>query len=117
MTCPGAYARIRRPDSRKPGLSQQQSSILRIIRKEAFLLIGFLFLGLVVLPIAIYAVGDAIFGEYGGHGYRQFFGDLSGRIRDGDRAAWFLVLSPYVAWQTMRLIGLGWRLTRRPGRS
>lgn len=83
------------------------------LRKELALLAGFLLLGIVVLPAAVYFVGQAIFGEYGGQSYGQFFGDLAGRIRSGEGAAWFLVLSPYLGWQTLRLIALGWRLTAK----
>ena len=57
-----------------------------------------------MLPIAVYVVGQAIFGEYGGLSYGQFFSDLSGRIRSGEGAAWFLVLSPYLGWQTLRFV-------------
>ena len=95
-------------------MSKQSSTAIRIIRKEAFLLAGFVFLGLVVLPIAVYVVGQNIFGEYGGRAFAQFYLDLSRRIRSGDGAAIFLVLSPYFGWQILRLVGLGWRLTRRP---
>ncbi len=63
------------------------------------------------MPIAIYVVGDAVFGEYGGHGYGGFFKTLSGKLRSGDTVAWFLVLSPYIVWQVVRLMGLAWRLT------
>lgn len=77
-------------------------------------MLGFLFLGLVLLPVAIYLVGQAIFGEYGGAGFGDFYSGLSSRIRGGDAAAWFLVLSPYLGWQTLRLIALGWRLAGRP---
>ena len=82
-----------------------------IIRKEVALLAGFLFLGIAVLPVAIYVVGQAMFGEYGGAGYAAFFGDLGSRVRSGEGAAWFLVLSPYLGWQTLRLIAFGWRRT------
>ena len=92
-------------------MSTTKKPLSRILKKEFALLVGFLFLGLVVMPIAIFAVGQYIFGEYGGQGYGQFFNDLSGRIRSGDRVAWFLVLSPYLGWQTLRLIALGWRMT------
>ena len=88
-----------------------------ILRKEFLLLAGFLLLGVVILPIAIYFVGQAIFGEYGGQGYGEFFGDLIGRIAAGQGAAWFLVLSPYLGWQTLRLIGFVWRATGRPAQS
>ena len=92
-----------------------KKTIRKTVTKETALLLGFLFLGLVILPIAVYVVGKAIFGEYGGGGYGHFYSELSGRVRAGDAAAWFLVLSPYLGWQTLRLIGLAWRLAgRRP---
>ena len=114
MTCQGRWARIRAPGARKHSLSDTRNSVIRILRKELFLLAIFLLLGLVGLPIAIYSVGQAVFGDYGGQGFWEFFLDLSSRVRSGDSAALFLVLSPYIGWQTLRLIGLGWRLTRRP---
>jgi hypothetical protein len=83
------------------------------LRKEVALLSGLLFLGLVLMPIAIYAVGDAIFGDYGGRGYGDFFGTLSAKLRNGDGVAWFLVSSPYLAWQCLRLMAFGWRSARK----
>jgi len=97
-------------------LADSAPNIRSVLRKEAALLVGFVFIGLVVLPIAIYAVGLNIFGTYGGAGYGGFYSDLSGRIRSGDLVAWFLVLSPYLGWQTLRLIGFAWRATSRPER-
>lgn len=104
----------KRLGERKKQLNGKRESTIKVIRKEAGLFIGLLFVGLVLLPIAVYSVGQNIFGDYGGHGYGQFFATLSGRIRDGDAVAWFLVLSPYLGWQTLRLMALGWRLTARP---
>ena len=94
-------------------VAENRSALVKAVRKETGLLVAFLFLGLIVIPVAIYVVGQSIFGEYGGQGYGQFFGELSGRIRSGDRVAWFLVLSPYLGWQTLRLMLFGWRLTSR----
>jgi len=74
---------------------------------------GLLFLGMVLMPIAIYAIGETLFGDYGGHGYGDFFGTLSGKLRQGDKVAWFLVFSPYLIWQLIRLMALGWRRTRK----
>lgn len=85
----------------------------QIALKEVALFLGLLFFGFVLMPIGIYLVGEEIFGDYGGYGYADFFGILSGKIRSGESVAWFLVLSPYLAWQTARLTVLGWRLASR----
>jgi len=94
-------------------LSDKASSLKKAIRKEVGLLVGLLFLGLVIMPVAIYWLGQSVFGDYGGHGYGDFFGTLSGKIRSGDGVAWFLVLSPYLVWQGLRLTALAWRLSGR----
>ena len=96
-------------------MAKQRFSMRNAITREAALLLGFLFLGLVLLPIAIYIVGQAIFGDYGGGSYGHFYSELSSRIRAGDSTAWFLVLSPYLGWQILRLVAVGWRFaSRRP---
>jgi len=79
-------------------------------------LLGLLFLGFVIMPIAIYWVGQDVLGEFGGHGYADFFGSLSAKIRSGDHVAWFFVLSPYLAWQTLRLTLFAWRATGKDSR-
>lgn len=94
-------------------MTERPHSVRKIIVREAALLLGFVFIGLVLLPLAIYLVGQVIFGDYGGGSYGHFFSDLNGRVRAGDAAAWFLVLSPYLGWQTLRLIGLAWRVAGR----
>ena len=91
-------------------MSNSQSAFRRILTKELALLVILLFFGLAVLPIAIWFVGKAVFGAYGGAGYMDFFGTLSAKIRAGDGVAWFLVLSPYLVWQIIRLTALGWRI-------
>ena len=64
--------------------------------------------------IAIFFVGSQVFGDYGSGGFSGFFSTVSGKIRSGDWVAWFLVLSPYLGWQTIRLTALAWRLLGRP---
>ena len=64
---------------------------------SALLAIGFL-----LLPIAIYTVGGIVFGVYDG-GYGSFFGKLSRGLVSGDLPTWFLVLSPYLVIQVVRL--------------
>ena len=86
----------------------------QIALKEAALFFGLLFVGFALMPIGIFVIGKQIFGEYGGYGYADFFGDLSAKIRTGELVAWFLVLSPYLIWQTLRLTIFGWRIASRP---
>ncbi|MDJ0750392.1 MAG: hypothetical protein QNJ11_12975 [Woeseiaceae bacterium] len=90
-------------------MSNSQSGLRRTVTRESALLATLLFFGLAILPIAIWFVGKSVFGAYGGAGYMDFFGTLSGKIRSGDLVAWFLVLSPYLVWQTVRLMAFGWR--------
>lgn len=92
----------------------QPSELRRIVTKELALLSGFLFLGLVIVPLLIYPVGQGVFGDYGGAGFGDFFGRLGSKIRHGDLSAWFLVLAPYLGWQCLRLMALGWRTAGRP---
>lgn len=86
------------------------SSLRQKITRETALFVGLFFAGFVLLPIAIWLVGDALFGDYGGGGYTGFFSQLSAKIREGDTVAWFLVLSPYLGVSLLRLMAWGWRL-------
>jgi hypothetical protein len=81
----------------------------RLLKKEAALLLVMLFFGIVLLPIAIWVVGDFVFGAYGGSGYGDFFSSLSGKLRSGNGVAWFLVFSPWLALQVVRLALVAWR--------
>ena len=87
-----------------------------IAKRELALFLGLFFCGFVLLPIAIFIVGQKVFGSYAGAGFGDFFGGLSGRLFAGEFYTWLLVLSPYIAWQTLRLMALGWRLTAAPGK-
>lgn len=78
---------------------------------ELGLFFGLLFVGLVLVPVAIYLVGGKVFGEYAGNGYAEFFSDLSAKVRSGDRVSWFLVISPYLTILVLRLVAWGWRRT------
>lgn len=80
-----------------------QGTLKQAALKEIALLLGLLFLGFVIVPIAIYWIGPRVLGDFGGYGYSDFFGGLSARIRGGDLVAWIFVLSPYLAWQILRV--------------
>lgn len=73
------------------------------------------FVGLVLLPIAVYLVGNAVFGGYEDGGFSTFYGALHSDLRDGAVPVWFLVLSPYLVWQLLRLTVWGYRQTSRAG--
>ena len=62
-----------------------------------------LLIGVLFLPIAIYIVGANVFGDYAGAGFGEFFRDLHGRLRNGEPVIVFLLLSPYLIVQTVRL--------------
>ncbi len=88
-------------------------SLKKIATKESALFLWLLFFGLVILPLAVYRVGNAIFGDYGGSGFSAFYGTLHSAMRAGNPVALFLVLSPYVIWQLTRLTVWGFRQTWR----
>ncbi len=90
-----------------------QLAVRKTLLRELGWFFGLFFIGLVVMPIAIYAIGLSLFGTYGGHGYGDFFGTLSGKVRSGDRIAWFLVLMPYLVFLALRLTRRGWHRTPR----
>ncbi|MCH9693857.1 MAG: hypothetical protein K0U72_05050 [Gammaproteobacteria bacterium] len=91
--------------------SAPQDSLKQLALKELALFTGLLFLGIVVLPLAVFGVGQVVFGAYGGVGYGDFFSTLSGKVARFDLVAWFLILSPYLGLQCLRLAIIGWRLT------
>ena len=88
-------------------------TLKRIARKELALFVGLLFFGFVIVPIALYVVGERVLGDYGGPGYGYFFGTLSAKVRAGEPATWFFILSPYLVWQTLRLTAYAFRLAGR----
>ena len=81
-------------------MSASENGVRRILTREIALFTVLLFVGLVLLPISIWLVGERFFGEYG---------TLSAKIRAGNPVAWFLILAPYSAVCLLRLAAWGWR--------
>jgi len=79
----------------------------KTIRRETALFLILFLIGILVLPSIIYFIGRTMFGEYGGTGFSAFYGTIHGKLRSGEPAVWFLVLSPYLIWQSSRLTLLG----------
>ena len=79
------------------------------IRKEAILLLILFVAGIVLMPAAIYFVGQMIFGTYGGDGFGGFFGAIGKKLIAADGVAWLLVASPYLIVQCLRITAYAWR--------
>jgi hypothetical protein len=84
-------------------MSTKNPNTTKTIRRELILLLILLPAGLLLLPAAVYIVGSAIFGAFGGSGFGGFFGMLMEELQNGEPAVWFLILSPYIVWQLLRL--------------
>ena len=84
-------------------MPDQRPGIRRRLQREAILFSALFFGGLLLLPLAIYVVGKAVFGDYGGGDFFDFFVALHARLWQGDLTALFLMLSPYLLLQLLRL--------------
>lgn len=81
-------------------------------RRELILFGILLLAGLTLLPVAVYLVGQSIFGDYP-DGLPGFLREIWGHLLAADPATWFLVLSP---WLVIAVIRLTWFGLRRPPR-
>ncbi len=79
------------------------------------LLLLLVFAGLLLVPIAIYLVGSEIFGVYAGNGFGDFYRNIYGELRDGQTVVIFLLFSPYLVWQQLRLTFYLFRRMAPPG--
>ena len=84
-------------------MSDTNGSFRKILRRESLTLVLLIFVGAVILPIAIFLVGAQVFGDYAGDGMAGFFRKLHGGVRNGRPVVIFLLLSPYLIWQLLRL--------------
>ena len=88
--------------------------VSKILVNELLLFAGLLFFGFIIMPGFIYLIGGQIFGDFDG-GYGQFFGQLTRRLVDGNKVAWFLVLAPWLGILTIRITWFAFRASS-PGR-
>jgi hypothetical protein len=74
------------------------------VKKELTLAAALLGFGVLLLPYAIYLVGQQVVGEYEGDGGPVGLGvAIWTALVQGQWAAWLLVLSPYLVIQLLRL--------------
>lgn len=81
----------------------------RRLKQEVVFHVGLLLFGMLLLPLAVYLVGQLVFGRYEGDGYGGFYSALLGGLVGGDFVAWFLVLSPLLLVLVLRGIARAWR--------
>lgn len=93
-------------------MSDSPRNFRRTLISETWLFLALLLFGILILPIAVYFVGQLVFGEYGGTGFSDFYGRLHYELRSGSAVSWYLVLSPYLGWQLFRLTLFGFRQAR-----
>lgn len=94
-------------------MSDSPRKLRRTLVSETLLLLALFLVGILILPIAIYFVGQMVFGEYGGNGFSDFYGRLHYELRTGLPVSWYLVMSPYLSWQLIRLTIYAFRRSRR----
>lgn len=76
-------------------------------RREVLLFAVFGGFGLLILPGIVYLVGQRLLGEYRPDaGMGGFYADLYGHLGTLSVWAWLLVLGPWIAVQTLRLLWL-----------
>lgn len=94
-------------------MATSQSTSPSTIQRELLLFLALLLAGVLLLPPAVYFVGQAVFGDFAGGGFGAFYRGLFERLRNGEHMAWFLLLAPYLGVQTLRGTVLAWRIAGR----
>lgn len=94
-------------------MATSQSTSPSTIQRELLLFLALLLAGVLLLPPAVYFVGQAVFGDFAGGGFGTFYRGLFERLRNGEHMAWFLLLAPYLGVQTLRGTVLAWRIAGR----
>jgi hypothetical protein len=78
-------------------------------QREIALAAGSLGFGLIVLPLAIYVVGQQLVGEYAGSGPLALAESIWLDLAALRPLTWLLVLWPYLTVQLVRLVRRLWR--------
>jgi len=81
----------------------------KTVIRELILFVSMALAGIVLVPLAVFFVGELVFGEYGGDSFGHFFESLLDKLANADRFAWLLVLAPYLVLQLLRGMRIAWR--------
>ena len=79
------------------------------MRREAVTVALCLILGWLLIPAAIFLVGQQFLGPYERGGYFSFVRDIAAGVISGSWTFWLLVLAPYGGIWLIRLWRLVWR--------
>jgi len=71
--------------------------------KKIIIFILFFLIGLLLLPLLLFAINDFIFGKYTGNGFVGFYNDYFHLMQKGNLAAWFISLSPYLVYLCVKI--------------
>jgi len=71
--------------------------------KKTIIFILLFLLGLLVLPFLFFVVNDFVFGKYGGGGFVGFYNEHFISMKDFSPAAWFITLSPYLIYISIKI--------------
>lgn len=78
-------------------------------QRELSIAAGLLAFGLIVLPFAIYVVGQRLLGDYAGAGALGLAESVWADLLALEPLTWLLVVTPYVVVQVVRLVRRVWR--------
>lgn len=79
------------------------------LAREAVLAGVAIFIGVSVLPLAVYFTGMKVLGPYAGGGLFRFWGDFFVGLAHGGVPWWLLALGPYALVLAGRGFRLAWR--------
>jgi len=96
-------------------MTESRNSFKHTLRRESVTLLLLILVGVLFLPLAIYLVGAEIFGEYVRGGFGSFYREIHSDLREGQPVVIFLLISPYLVWQLLRLSFYAFR-RMSPGR-
>ena len=92
---------------------QLTAAVKAHLRRETLFAVILILAGLILVPVSIWFVGEALFGSYAGDGFGGFYAELMGRLGQGSVVAWFLVLSPLLVIASARLTVIALQFSRR----
>ena len=62
------------------------------------MLLTLLSFGLLIQPLALFAVNDFIFGKYSGNGFMGFYSRYYELLLSGNPQSWFILIMPYLVF-------------------